>query len=329
MDACNVKVIIYPNGTAQVRKYHTPVRTRQYPSLEEKFTFQEEKELAEHGFLDKDGKQYALSPFGKVICERLYNLDEIPERKKPSECDLIHSVNRAKRNIYGYARCASWEYFVTVTFSPEKTDRYDYTECSRMFRRWLNNQRRNAPDLLYIAVPEQHKDGAWHFHCLLANVGNMKFSDSGKKDKSGKTIYNMHMWSYGFSTATAIEDVYKVANYIGKYITKDLCKATPNKQRYFVSKNLPKPEKFALLIDGVRDLTPEETAVSEKLADEEKREFLNSIYSKEETERFTSFLGTLVDSLGYEVTHVSRPRHENSFVDVDYYELQGVKPNDS
>lgn len=107
MDSCNVKVIKYPNGTAQVRRYHTPVRTRQYPSLEEKFTFQEEKELADYGLLYKDGKQYTLSPFGKVICERLYNLDEIPEKKKPSECDLIHSVNRAKRNIYGYARCAS------------------------------------------------------------------------------------------------------------------------------------------------------------------------------------------------------------------------------
>ena len=189
--------------------------------------------------------------------------------------------------------------FVTFTFSSEKTDRYDYDECSRLVRRWLNNQRRNAPDLQYLIVPEQHKDGAWHFHGLLSNTGNIKFIDSGKKDKQGNNIYNMAKWSNGFTTATAVTDVFKVSKYIGKYITKDLCELTKGKQRYFVSQNMPEPDEFTFFVDT-------------------------------DVEDFSQFLGTLADSIGYEVTFVSSPRKKGSFVDVDYYELQGrIIINDS
>lgn len=77
----------------------------------------------------------------------------------------------------------------------------------------------------------------------------MTFTDSGKR-YNGKIVYNLDDWKLGFSTATKVTDTYKVSNYITKYITKDLCAITPGKQRYFVSKSIPKPKIFIALIDS-------------------------------------------------------------------------------
>lgn len=136
-----------------------------------------------------------------------------------------------------YARQCNWEYFITLTYSPDKLEnRYDFSLCMKKVHTWINNcKKRKAENLLYLLVPEQHKDGAWHIHGLLCNTTGLTFTDSGKR-YNGKIVYNLDDWKLGFSTATKVTDTYKVSNYITKYITKDLCAITPGKQRYFVSK---------------------------------------------------------------------------------------------
>lgn len=353
MGAYNVKVIEYPNGTTQIKKYNVPMLRKQYSKIAEKFTFSQESLLSDgsyinfefedgsfykNGILYKKGLKYIFNPFDAKIV--LYG------KSSSSESNIWHSVNRSKRKIYEYARCAHWDWFVTFTFSPEKVNRYNFEECSRVIRKWLNNQRRNAPNLYYLLVPEMHKDGAWHFHGLLANTGNIKFIDSGIIQK-GHKIYNMSKWSLGFTTATAVDNIYKVSTYIGKYITKELCEATSGKQRYYVSQNLPKPTESTFLIDGVRELTDDELSqynninenyknkLSENIStqekeilhimcEEEKSNFLKNIFSEEERLQFGDFVSSLCDSLGCSVVHVSSPRIENSFVDVDYLELHKI-----
>ena len=171
------------------------------------------------------------------------------------------SVTRSKNKIHDLARSETWEYFVTLTYDSSKTDRYDYNACLSKCRKWLNNQRsRYAQDLAYIFVPEKHKDGAYHFHGLVANVGNMKFDDSGKvaigknavtrteKNKSYPTIYNLGGWRFGWSTATKVKDSFKATNYITKYVTKDICADLKGKHRYIASKNLHEPIELELLL---------------------------------------------------------------------------------
>ena len=76
---------------------------------------------------------------------------------------------------------------------------------------------------MYLIVPEYHKDGAIHFHGLVA--GNLNFVDSGHQDKKGHVIYNMPQWSLGYSTAIELYGNRQcVASYITKYITKDFKK---------------------------------------------------------------------------------------------------------
>lgn len=183
---------------------------------------------------------------------------------------LLSSYNRTKNKIYDYARSNVWEWFVTLTFNGAKLDRYDYSMVTKKLSKWLNNLKsRKCPNMKYLAVPEQHADGAWHFHILMSNIDELDFIFSNRysvgkyiyKDnkitekikKNGKKIYNIGSYKWGWSTATKIVDTVKASNYITKYVTKNVCQKTENKRRYWNSKNLKIPTVTDMLL-GYKDL---------------------------------------------------------------------------
>ncbi len=155
------------------------------------------------------------------------------------EC-MRKSVSRTKNKIFAYAHNMNPEWFGTLTLAPDKVkDRYDMDVCRRAVSKWLENLRmRKCPLMMYLVVPERHKDGAWHFHVLLSNVSALHFKDSGHK-YNGMPIYNLLEWRKGFSNFTRVQDVQKTATYMVKYITKDLACDVSGRQRYLVSKNIP------------------------------------------------------------------------------------------
>ncbi len=270
----NTRLIEYPNGEMQIRRYSIPMISKEPNPYET-----ESKKLPDN---------YELNPFDNKRVRVVEDFDELLTSNV--EDNERRSISRTRQMIYEYSRSVCWEWFITFTFNAEKVDRYDFDVCSKIVRQWLHNQRRNASDLQYLIVPEYHKDRAIHFHGLLANTGNMKFTDSGKRQR-GVKVYNMSSWANGWTTATKVKNIHSVSKYIGKYITKELCIATKGKNRYFASNNLPKPETSTFL-----------------LSDNE----------------FDDFLQTLKNSLGTEIMHISKPRAKGAFVDVDYYELQEV-----
>lgn len=227
----NVRVIEYPNGDIQARGYSTLMHKEEEKSEEEKEMLQQIRE---------ERRRERKNPFDDSLCMEVVDFDDYEDIKL---CNQYRSANRTKQAVFTYARSNVWKWFVTFTFSGTMVDRYNYDECSKAVRKWLNNCRRLAPDLQYLIVPEQHKDGAWHFHGLLNNTGKMVFKDSGKKSK-GQVIYNMTAYKYGFTTATEVNDTSRVSKYIGKYITKSLSDKTAGKHRYFVSNNLQKPVSY-------------------------------------------------------------------------------------
>lgn len=153
------------------------------------------------------------------------------------------SIRRTKRTIHDYARCNSFDLFVTFTFSPKKVNRYDPEVCFARMQRWLFLQRRKSADFKYLIVPEKHKDGAIHFHAMMSG-----YPFELKKTRviqDSRRVHNITAFRYGFTNATYIpdddqNDRDKIANYICKYITKDMIKIH-NKRRYWCSKNLQKP----------------------------------------------------------------------------------------
>ena len=234
----NVKVIEYPKSY-QVRLYYN--------------------ELLENG----DDRNVRINRFTGEIVEKKKNgfpvgewvpVDvEFEEVGRVNEEEyLLHASNRAKNMVYYLARSNVWEYFVTLTLNGEKIDRYNFDEVSKKVRKWFNNIRTcKAKELYYLIVPEMHKDGAWHFHALIGGCAGLSFVDSGKRDKSGKVIYNFEDWKFGFSTATMVEDTERVSSYICKYITKTMLENTKGKNRYWASKNCRRAESSTYLVNGM------------------------------------------------------------------------------
>lgn len=250
----NVKIQEFHNGEVKFSIYPKGINY-----VPDEFKSYLENERIEQR-LQESQDSYIYNPFTEKI-EKLKEFESTEiEAQRRSHSQRV-SVTRSKNKIHDLARSETWEYFVTLTYDSSKTDRYDYNECLKKCRVWLNNQRRSyAQDLAYIFVPEKHKDGAYHFHGLVANVGNMKFIDSGKvaigknavtrtdKNKSYPTIYNLGGWHFGWSTATKVKDSFKATNYITKYVTKDICADLKGKHRYIASKNLHEPIELELLL---------------------------------------------------------------------------------
>lgn len=193
-------------------------------------------------------------------------------------CDLINedfpdyfervrteSMRRTKSKVYNYAKCNDWDWFVTFTFNSEKVDRYNFDECSSKLSKWFNNLRRSSPGLSYVVVPEQHKDGAWHFHGLFSGLCDSEIVWTGKYVikkvckkgcrtrfvKTKQKIYKIGRYRLGWMTATKITDKQKVISYITKYITKDMMAGLEGKKRYWTSKNLLLPTEQTMMIDPV------------------------------------------------------------------------------
>lgn len=171
---------------------------------------------------------------------------------------LKSSLKRTKRMIYDYTISNDWDYWVTLTLDKSKVDRFNFNVISKKISKWMNNQKRNYPTLKWLIVPEMHKNGAWHFHALISGLPISALVDSGKKNKKGQVIYNWlaYQKAFGFNTIIDISSInydehLKIANYITKYITKEMIVLTPNKRRYWASKGLKKPEKGNTLNDFI------------------------------------------------------------------------------
>ena len=161
----------------------------------------------------------------------IYDSSSVGCKMGNEELNLKRSMRRTKQSIFDISRSNSWDWFLTFTFSKEKVDRYDYQAVSKKMSNWFIQIKRKCPEMKYLVVPEYHKDGAWHFHGLFANIDELEIVDSGKR-WSGKKVYNINNFKLGFTTATKVQDSSKASSYITKYTTKDLCRHTKGRKRF-------------------------------------------------------------------------------------------------
>lgn len=174
------------------------------------------------------------------------------------------SQRRAKAKIMDIALCNPFEYFFTWTLDGQLINRYDIEIVYKKVRVFLSNavQRKGFQ---YVLVPEYHKikDGeekaAIHMHGLC-NLGQVKIQPAYYtqgpragmqiKDNSGRTIYNMIDWKYGFSTCIPVDNQYeRTVNYLTKYITKSDEKIFG--KWYLSSRNLKKSPEI-IPLNGIR-----------------------------------------------------------------------------
>ena len=243
-DIYNTKIITYANGEQQLILYNWGIREGFEVGV--KSPKRDLKELARKEFEKND----ELSMF------------KIADLKREYDDNIKKSGNRAKNKIYQLSRANDWEYFITLTFDKRYVDRYDYNDCVDKLKKWINKIKKTyAKDLKYIVVPELHKDGAFHFHGLIADIGEMKMKNSGKKLKNGNIIYNIVGYNLGFTTATKVINSSASARYLSKYITKDLSMHIKNKKKYWASRNLNKPEISRVLLTTLQQMCLKEDIV--------------------------------------------------------------------
>lgn len=239
MEPYNVKIITYPDLTKQYRIYQNtignddlsiPVRPR---------------------------NRGDRNPFDGKVCKDI--LVDIKDYK--DHVDEV-SIKRTKKKVYDYAKSNEWQWFVTFTFSPDKVNRYDYDECTKYLSKWFNNLKRSSPALSYLVVPEQHKDGAYHFHGLFSGINERQIVWTGKyvvkrvrglRSKFVRTkekIYKIGSYKLGWMTATRVREMEKVTSYITKYITKDMLNGLHGRKRYWCSRNLVLPLEEVFTLDA-------------------------------------------------------------------------------
>lgn len=137
----------------------------------------------------------------------------------------LDNIKRAREKVFdiAFANVGLWKYMVTFTLDKEKIDRYSTDEVRFRFQNWLRNSVLRK-DLNYLLVAEPHKDGAIHFHGLLSD--GLNYSDSGLKDESGRKIFDVLDYPFGFARAVPIDEGTEsnCCKYITKYMTKDFAK---------------------------------------------------------------------------------------------------------
>ena len=161
-----------------------------------------------------------------------------PDKPKKTGNSTERAKRRAKVKILDYILCNDFTNFVTLTLSPDEIDRKDYKAVMKKLNLYLDNRvRRNG--LIYLGVPELHKNGGFHFHFLTNDVLPLVYSGTVIRPTGGKPVkevtakrqgfeiaacrpvYNVKDWKLGFTTSICLYgDREAVGAYIGKYITK-------------------------------------------------------------------------------------------------------------
>lgn len=150
-------------------------------------------------------------------------------------------VSRAKKTVYELAYLNRWDYFITITISPqaEKVNRYNLTSCKKRLLRLFNNYKNYYfEDFKYLLLPEQHEDGAWHFHGFL-------HLDQSHVVKNGHGYLDFPYLSekLGFVSMDFIKNKEAAAKYCTKYMSKDLEVSVRgcHEHMYYCSKGLNRP----------------------------------------------------------------------------------------
>lgn len=184
--------------------------------------------------------------------KRLYDVPPKGEAIDP-ERSKLNSLCRARTAVRDIALCNNFEYFFTFTLSAEFVNRYDPIEVGRKLQTFLRNVSYRK-GFQYVCVPENHKDGAIHFHGLC-NLGTVQIeralnyhTDFPLSTNRGQPVFNMIDWKLGYSTCIPLDENYEVAcNYIVKYLSKGCDKILG--KWYLASRNLVKRPHISI-VDG-------------------------------------------------------------------------------
>ena len=173
--------------------------------------------------------------------------EQIRERELEN---LDRSTRRARKGIRNHILNNKHTHFVTLTYDLKK-----YPTNEKRFKRMqtvIKALKRKYGKFDYCLVPEFHEEGAsaglihWHGAMNLTGFDLTRATNfhTGKElfDKQGRKLFNLDYWdSTGLSTLSEIDSTRKIANYVTKYITKNIENVVGKGQRKYWSSLGEKP----------------------------------------------------------------------------------------
>lgn len=173
---------------------------------------------------------------------------------KSSDSKLDNSLSRTKKVILELALCNEWQFFFTGTFNPNLWDRTNISILKSKLLQWIRDRNKAYNSKIsFVLIPEQHKDGSWHFHGLLSGIPINRLSHFNPSvhpsDLCRDDFWNWEDFSnkFGFCSLSFVRNPLSCGFYVTKYISKQM---TDLKDRlgfhlYYCSKNLKRSLSYA------------------------------------------------------------------------------------
>ncbi len=183
--------------------------------------------------------------------------------------NTANSLRQSTDAFWGYALSNKWDYFITLTTDKRKVDRFDDEEVKALWRACRQRLQRYDPNVKILLLPERHKNGALHFHGLVAMERQFTLKlhiIDGKQQYSstGAPLFEFPFWDFGIASCAIIsssEYVFKgerlaeargnvrttsqrrVVAYLSKYMGKEFGQLGYNKKHFYRTKNVVGKQK--------------------------------------------------------------------------------------
>ena len=158
---------------------------------------------------------------------------------------FAQSYCRARSMVLQYLLCNQWDYFITITVSPERFDRWNLDAIYKYMSQWFRDYRKKyRSNIQWVLVPEHHKDGAWHFHGMISGIRPEHVSSFipglHPRDLVIKGYKNFGKLAdvVGYVSLSELKNPVGAAFYVTKYITKEHARSDFYQHLYYCSRGL-------------------------------------------------------------------------------------------
>ncbi|WP_293781275.1 hypothetical protein [uncultured Oxalicibacterium sp.] len=198
----------------------------------------------------------ALTPFG------VNKKSKRGESENRERNDLV-AGKAAKKKVRERCKAIGADRLVTLSFRENITDRARALKYFDLFRRRL----KLCMAFHYVAVMENQKRGAIHFHIAVHGRQNYHLLRSVwqrvvGKNEAGQQMAQVNVRDphrFGFGKT----GIHKLAAYLAKYCTKEMECRELDQKRYFTSRGIPEPEIVQWRLHSNDMMTAMQVAIQE------------------------------------------------------------------
>lgn len=131
------------------------------------------------------------------------------------------SVSRLKSRVQELILCNKWNCFVTFTLDKLKRNRDSIDTFEDLTRHLKYIRQTRCPELRYMLLLEQHKNGGYHGHALMYLPADFIADEFIINDNGYFEWFDISS-RFGFMSIKPYDGTLRACNYVTKYVTKDL-----------------------------------------------------------------------------------------------------------